>query len=215
MKINTKLTILFLLGLLILAFGFFKGFTHAAGDDGPAPFDKTQVVNLVNKVRVDKQLPALKPNSDLEAAALNRANSLCQQNYFGHIDPQGRRFNIYVKEAGYNYKDTGENLAHGYVIIEHMVKAWVNSPSHYANIINPNYTETGVGSIICTEFQDGTNDHIVVQLFGSRLPADKPATDTDDEKQGLGTAVMFMTALVGGITAFVVTILVDKRKYKS
>jgi uncharacterized protein YkwD len=41
--------------------------------------------------------------------------------------------------------DWGENIAFGYNSATDVVNAWLNSPEHLANIMNPNFTQTGVG----------------------------------------------------------------------
>lgn len=176
MKVTTKLNILFVIGLLILAFGFIKGFAHAAGDPTPALSSNLQttetdmaqddVVRQVNQVRTGKGLKPLKTNSKLEQAAAARVNNLCDNNYFAHTDKLGHRFFYYIQQADYSYDTAGENLAKGYATVDHAVTAWVASPSHYENIINPNYTETGVAVLSCPQFLDETNVSIIVQLFG-------------------------------------------------
>ena len=41
----------------------------------------------------------------------------------------------------------GENIAKGYSTPERVVDAWMNSPGHRANILNPSYTMIGVGYV--------------------------------------------------------------------
>ncbi|UBF24763.1 CAP domain-containing protein [Kovacikia minuta CCNUW1] len=40
---------------------------------------------------------------------------------------------------------TGENIAAGYSTPEQVVQGWINSPGHRANLLNPSYTELGIG----------------------------------------------------------------------
>ena len=46
--------------------------------------------------------------------------------------------------VGYNYAWLGENIAFNYPDAPSVVNAWMNSPEHRANILNPNYTDIGV-----------------------------------------------------------------------
>ena len=46
--------------------------------------------------------------------------------------------------VGYPYAWLGENIAFNYPDAPSVVNAWMNSPEHRANILNPNYTDIGV-----------------------------------------------------------------------
>src|SRR5262249_14963733 len=51
-----------------------------------------------------------------------------------------------VKNAGYDASATvGENLAAGQWSAQEVINAWVNSPEHYANLIDPSFTQVGLG----------------------------------------------------------------------
>lgn len=82
---------------------------------------------------------------------------MVQNNYFDHIDPQGNTTWHFFREAGYNYVYGAENLATGHYADSRLMDAWMNSPTHALNILNPIYTDTGVG--IC--------DNFIVQHFGA------------------------------------------------
>jgi uncharacterized protein YkwD len=47
--------------------------------------------------------------------------------------------------VGYNYAYLGENIAFNYPDDNSVMTAWMNSPDHRANILDPNYTQIGVG----------------------------------------------------------------------
>lgn len=55
------------------------------------------------------------------------------------------------------YKFVGENLARGYCDEVSMVNAWINSPGHFANMIDERYDFIGIS------FKDG----YAVTIFGS------------------------------------------------
>jgi len=84
---------------------------------------------------------------------------MAKEGYFSHISPRGKRINTYAK--GYEYRVMGENLARNYTDAGSIIKAWMNSPSHRANILDKEFRETGIG--IATA-KDGTI--YVVQVFG-------------------------------------------------
>jgi hypothetical protein len=66
--------------------------------------------------------------------------------------------------VGYDYSVAGENLGMGYSSARELVDAWMNSPTHYANLIDTDYSEFGVG------LESGTYNGIptvyVAQHFG-------------------------------------------------
>jgi hypothetical protein len=85
---------------------------------------------------------------------------MLENNYFSHISPW-----YWFDEAGYAYKNAGENLASDYYDTKKVTDAWINSPLHRRNILNPKYTEIGV-AIETGEYQ-GRKVAFVVQMFGS------------------------------------------------
>ena len=52
-----------------------------------------------------------------------------------------------LSSFGISYRAAGENIAIGYATPEAVVNAWMNSPGHRANILNPSYTQLGVGYV--------------------------------------------------------------------
>jgi uncharacterized protein YkwD len=130
--------------------------------------EETEIIRLTNQLRQDQGLPALIVNNKLNSSALAKANDMAANNYFGHADKLGNRMAYWIKAAGYNYLRAGENLAKGFSSPESTVAAWVNSPTHYANLLNSNYREIGVG--ITQGYLDGRLTTFVVQHFGELIP---------------------------------------------
>ena len=102
-----------------------------------------QVVSLVNVERAKAGLPALTMSEDLNKAAQIRAKETVQS--FSHTRPNGSSFSSVLKENGISYRGAGENIAWGQRTPEAVVKAWMNSEGHRANILNKNFTAIGVG----------------------------------------------------------------------
>ena len=109
-----------------------------------------QVVALVNKERAAAGLNPLTINESAMSAALVRAKEIRQS--FSHTRPNGSSFSTALKEQGVSYRGSGENIAYGQRSPEEVMKAWMNSSGHRANILNEKYTSIGVG---CYE-QNGT-----------------------------------------------------------
>lgn len=127
-----------------------------------------EVVRLTNQIRTVRGIPALTRNVLLDESAQNKANDMATNGYFNHVDQDGNRMAYWMNLAGYNYLRAGENLAKGFNAPEEAVQAWVNSPTHYINLVNDNYTEIGIG--IAGGLIDGKATIFVVQHFGQPMP---------------------------------------------
>ena len=104
-----------------------------------------QVVSLVNAERARYSLPALTLRSDLCAYARVKSDDLRTGGYFSHESPTyGSPFSM-MRSFGVSYTYAGENIAMGYDSPAAVVSAWMNSPSHRANILSASFTQTGVG----------------------------------------------------------------------
>ncbi len=123
------------------------------------------LVDETNAARMSNDLPALKTNATLEAAARLKAADMVKNNYFAHTSPAGISPWHWFVEAGYNFSTAGENLAVNFSDSEDVTNAWMNSPGHRANILNNKYTEFGIATADGTF--DGHSAVYVVQLFGA------------------------------------------------
>lgn len=103
----------------------------------------SQVIDLVNQERAKEGLPALKYNEKVAKAALVRAKET--ESVFDHTRPNGSSFSTALTENGVVFNGAGENIAYGQKSPEEVMKGWMNSPGHRANIMNKNYTSIGVG----------------------------------------------------------------------
>jgi hypothetical protein len=130
-----------------------------------AEITKSALIELTNKTRQNNGLLPLKENPILSEAAKLKAQDMLSKNYFGHKTPEGFWTWHFIDELGYQYQVAGENLAIGFLDSEEVHKAWLNSPSHRANILNPSFREIGI-SVLKGNFQ-GNEVYLVVQLFAS------------------------------------------------
>src|SRR5438477_7383096 len=69
------------------------------------------------------------------------------RNYFAHTSLDGRSPTQRMFDAGYPAFGTwtGEDLAAGYTTTADVLNGWINSPAHYAVLVNPQYHAIGVG----------------------------------------------------------------------
>ena len=130
-----------------------------------ADITRTALINMLNETRENSGLQPLTENQKLDQAAQLKAEDMVQKEYFAHTSPAGISPWYWFSQTGYKYKYAGENLAVGFYESEEAFNAWLDSPSHKANILNKNYKE--VGTAVLTGY--GLNNAIVVvQLFGSQ-----------------------------------------------
>lgn len=108
---------------------------------------------LVNRERVIRGERPLAPNARLERAAQGHTQSMVIRGYFAHVGPGGSTVLTRVRAAGYLFGargrfEVGENIAWGtrrQSTPRAIVAAWMASPAHRANILDPRFRDTAVG----------------------------------------------------------------------
>ncbi|WP_022775050.1 CAP domain-containing protein [Butyrivibrio sp. AE2015] len=114
----------------------------------------TAVFNLMNQQRAAQGLAALVWSDALTDAAQVRANEITTS--FSHTRPDGSAF--WTVNSNVQY---GENLAKLYQSADSVYAAWMNSPTHAANIMDSGYKTVGIA--IC---QTGDGSWYWAQEFG-------------------------------------------------
>lgn len=137
--------------------------THFLASVLPAILD-----DLTNQNRANDGLTALVENPLLDKAAQLKADDMAQNSYFAHVSPTGLTPWYWLKQAGYSYDYAGENLAVNFTDSKDVAVAWMNSPTHRANILKASYTEVGTG--VATGTYEGKSAIFVVQDFGHPIP---------------------------------------------
>ncbi len=113
----------------------------------PASGFEAQVLSLVNAERAKQGLGKLTNNASLANVARIKSEDMRDKNYFDHQSPTyGSPFDMMAK-FGIKYKTAGENIAKGQRTPESVMQAWMNSEGHRKNIMNPAYTQLGVGYV--------------------------------------------------------------------
>lgn len=131
-----------------------------------ADITRVALENLANQTRQSFGLAPLAESQKLDQVAQMKAEDMVKKQYFDHTSPTGITPWFWFSQAGYNYKYAGENLAIGFFDSEEVYNAWLNSPAHKANIINPNYKEFGTAVM---SGYGNNNTIVVVQEFGSQI----------------------------------------------
>jgi len=133
--------------------------------------DTTQqkLLDAINKERSENRtcgsrgtflaVQSLTWNDKLHGSALEHVTDLAYSDTFAHdgsgtkydITGQGKPSKFYerIVHNGYsNYYSVGENIAGGQRTVEEVMKAWMASPGHCANIMKATYTQVGIAIII-------------------------------------------------------------------
>jgi uncharacterized protein YkwD len=120
------------------------------GDSGNTP--GMRILELVNQARAvprtcgNSRLDAARPvrwNDSLAEASQRHAEDMARYGYFSHNGRDGSEPWDRIQRAGYRYRVMGENIAAGQRNPEEAVVAWIRSPGHCANLMNPVFTEMG------------------------------------------------------------------------
>jgi len=102
----------------------------------------------MNRVRASNGLRPLRYGDKLRAAARAHSADMMRRGYFAH-GSFGRRMNGF----GVRAPVVGENLAWGtgvYGAAKTIVREWLASPEHRANLLRPGFRAVGVGSAVGT-----------------------------------------------------------------
>lgn len=112
---------------------------------GTVSAEASQILQLVNAERAKVGAAPLTLNLDLSKVAQEKARDMADNGYFSHTSPTyGSPFDM-MRQFGLKYSYAGENIAKGYTSPAAVMRGWMNSSGHRANILNPNYTQIGVG----------------------------------------------------------------------
>lgn len=121
-----------------------------------------------NRERAKAGLQPLILNTTLSNSATAKAATMMEIDCWSHYCPPEKDPWDYFAEAGYNYQYAGENLAEGFDDIESVMNAWMNSPTHKENIMNPDFKEIGFGFAF-GDFQGKENNIIISVHFGTKF----------------------------------------------
>ena len=119
-----------------------------------------QVASLTNSKRKAAGLGSLTLDSQLSKLARMKAEDMAKKGYFSHTSPTYGSALDMMKKYGVSYRTAGENIAKGQKTPEAVMKGWMNSSGHRANILNSAYSHIGVGYA-----KDSKGNTYWVQIF--------------------------------------------------
>ena len=136
------------------------------------------ILNAVNKERLLRNLATLTTNGKLGLAAQSKADDMQSRHYFAHVDPDGHYIWDKIVEAGYTpYLQLGENLAIEFYDTNSLMSAWMNSPTHRANIIQEGFKDQGMG-LTFGDTKIGQYYSAIANTFGTQAIVSKPKKQT-------------------------------------
>ena len=120
--------------------------------------------DLVNAERVGEGIAALTMRQDLREVARAHSEDMIARNFFDHVNPDGLDPFERMGNAGIIFSTAGENIASntgfGESSASTAVDGWMNSEGHRNNILNAEFTHTGMG--VAT---DGAGKFVYTQVF--------------------------------------------------
>jgi len=168
--------LLFLSAIIVATFAITILQFRAISSGNYAAIITSVLTDLTNTDRLDQGVGWLQTNETLAFAAQLKANDMAAKGYFSHTSPDGRSPWYWFKQAGYNFSYAGENLAVNFSDSIDVERAWMNSSTHRANIVNGHYTEIGIATAQGT--YNGQPTTFVVQLFGRPAVEATPVAQT-------------------------------------
>src|SRR5829696_6809436 len=115
---------------------------------------RAAILCLHNQIRADRDLPPLRENARLRRAAAAHSSDMVSRGFFEHTTPDGVTMVDRILATRYASPRAGwalgENLAWGtggLATPRSIVKAWMDSPGHHANIVKRAYREIGIGVV--------------------------------------------------------------------
>lgn len=104
-----------------------------------------KVLKIINSYRAEGGVAPLTLNEEFTIMSCVRAEEIGWSGKFSHIRPNYTTGPDIFKEIGYKKGTAGENLGRGFPTPEAICAAWKESDVHYEVLMDPDFTETGIG----------------------------------------------------------------------
>ena len=118
-----------------------------------------RVHHLINNERTNAKVAALEFDDRLSAVARAHSRDMARRRFFSHVNPDGEDPTARGKRAGYECrKVSGHSIREGLAenlyessgswrddVARRSVSGWMKSAGHRRNILEKNYSRTGVG----------------------------------------------------------------------
>jgi uncharacterized protein YkwD len=114
-----------------------------------------QIFRLTNEVRRRHGIPQLTWETSLEKVARTHSADMLRRNYFSHLTPEGQSpherisasYPFPLSMTGENiWSGTGHDASNTSRLARLIVNNWMSSAGHRENLLNPKFTDIGVGA---------------------------------------------------------------------
>jgi uncharacterized protein YkwD len=108
--------------------------------------EEQAIFDLANRERTARNLPRLKWNAKLAAAARAHAQKMAQAGTLSHQFSGEMDMGMRIRVAGLRFRSAAENVAQGpSAAVLH--QEWMHSPAHRENILDPELDSLGVAVV--------------------------------------------------------------------
>ena len=104
-----------------------------------------QTFELTNQLREGHQLPLLSYNDKLAILSREHSQEMILRKYSSHEEEPVQVYAERLKSVGLTPSKAGENIAFNYIDAIETVHGWLNSQKHRDVLLNPDFTDTGIG----------------------------------------------------------------------
>ena len=106
---------------------------------------EARLILLMNQERTKAGLRPLKPSRLLDDLARAHSREMSGGNFLSHTNAAGWGPKERLEKAGFAWRAYGENIGCGQDTAEKILRMWMDSSVHRENVLDPAYTEVGVG----------------------------------------------------------------------
>jgi len=149
---------------------------------GAAKSTQTATVDVgifqqLNAIRTENGLAPLTLSARLNRAAEQHSEDMIDKGYFSHGSSNGKSFGArlaaFYPEGSAHFWAVGENIfwSPGIPTATRSMRAWMASPEHRANILDPDWRQIGIGAVSSSDAPGTYGGHAVTVIttdFGVR-----------------------------------------------
>ena len=160
---------------VVTSLALMAGLSLLAGPAGASEDDATAVMAQLNEYRKANGVPVLTRDARVNAVAQRWAEKMAADGRLSHNGNLGRELPPWAH--------MGENVAVGRNA-EEVMQAWMNSPSHNANMLDKRYTLVGVAAVTVGENIYFVQDYMTPKEAAQKSPPAKKSSKKSSKKKG-------------------------------
>jgi uncharacterized protein YkwD len=189
MQVREMKRAIVLIGLMLALISAVAGRAEAAATR-PAATERLRALDaaIFHQLNATRRANGLRPlarSGRLGVAAITHSHEMIDGGFFAHDTPGGdsfaRRLKRFYPPSGYRTWSGAENIISSSEAMDAAaaIRAWLDSPPHRANMLNPRWREVGIGSLQAASAGGvfgGKPTWVVTMDFGLRLGSGRAAS---------------------------------------